>query len=93
MPKEKLLQEPYWIHCKKKAFQLSLAQLISLGSDGPNVNKTIWTLINEHVKASGQPGILPFIPCNLHIVHNAFRQGLNVFVEQAEQFVLDIFSF
>lgn len=74
-------------------FQLPLAQLISLGSDGPNVNKTIWTLINEHVKASDEPGILPFIPCNLHIVHNAFRQGLNVFGEQAEQLVLDMFFF
>ena len=42
---------------QEEGFQLSLAQLISLGSDGPNVNKTIWTLINEHVKASGQPGM------------------------------------
>ena len=78
---------------QEEGYQLPLAQLISLGSDGPNVNKTIWTLINEHMKASGLPGILPFIPRNLHIVHNAFRQSLNVFGEQAEQLVLDLFFF
>ena len=78
---------------QEEGYQLPLAQLISLGSDGPNVNKTIWNLINEHMKASGLHGILPFIPCNLHIIHNAFRQGLNVFEEQAEQLVLDLFLF
>ena len=74
---------------QEEGYQLSLAQLISLGSDGPNVNKTIWNLINQHMKASGLHGILPFIPRNLHIVHNALRQGLNVFGEEAEQLVLD----
>ena len=52
---------------QEEGYQLPLAQLISLGSDGPNVNKTIWNLINEHMKASGLHGILPFTPCNLHI--------------------------
>lgn len=74
-------------------FQLPLAQLISLGSDGPNVNKTIWTFINEHMKKGGLPGMLAFIPCNLHVVHNAFRSGLNVFGEDAEQLVLDLFLY
>jgi hypothetical protein len=78
---------------QEEGYQLPLAQLISLGSDGPNVNKTIWNLINEHMKTNGLHGILPFIPCNLHIVHNAFRQGLNIFGEQAEQLVLDLFFF
>ena len=78
---------------QEDGYQLPLAQLISVGSDGPNVNKTIWTFINEHMKESDLHGILPFIPCNLHIVHNAFRQGLNIFGEQAEQLVLDLFYF
>ena len=78
---------------QEEGYQLPLVQLISLGSDGPNVNKTIWNLINEHMKASGLHGIFSFIPCNLHIVHNPFRQGLNVFGEQAEQLVLDLFLF
>ena len=78
---------------QEEGYQLPLAQLISLGSDGPNVNKTIWNLINEHMKTNGLHGILAFIPCNLHIVHNAFRQGLNIFGEQAEQLVLDLFFF
>lgn len=78
---------------QEEGCQLPLAQLISLGSDGPNLNKTIWNLINEHMKASGLHGILLFIPCNLHIVHNPFRQCLNVFGEQAEQLVLDLLLF
>ena len=35
---------------QEEGYQLPLAQLISLGSDGPNVNKTIWNSINEHMK-------------------------------------------
>lgn len=72
---------------------LPLAYLIRLGSDGPNVNKTIWNFISEHMKESGLSGMLPFIPCNLHVVHNALRQGLNVFGEDAEQLVLNLFYY
>jgi hypothetical protein len=77
----------------EEGFQLPLKQLLSLGSDGPNVNKTIWTAINEHLKESALPGMLPFISCSLHVVHNAFRQGLNKYGENAEELVLDLFYF
>ena len=42
-------------------FQFPLSGLISLSSDGPNVNKTIWSAINKVLLDQGLPGLLPFI--------------------------------
>ena len=77
------LQEP--------GYQLPLAKLISITSDGPNVNKTIWHNVNEWTKEAGYHGPLPLMPCNLHVVHNSFRKGLNAYGEDAEQLCLDLF--
>ena len=49
--------------------------------------------LNEHMKESGLPDVLPFIRYNLHVVHNAFCKGLDVFGENAEQLVLVIFYY
>ena len=54
------------------------SKLLNLGSDGSNVNKTIWSNINEELKALGLSGLLPFVPCNMHVVHNSFRKGQGV---------------
>lgn len=74
-------------------FQLPLNQLISLGSDDPNVNKSVWNHINKHMTDQSLSGLLPFIPCNLHAIHNAFRKGLNDIGQDAEQLVLDLFYY
>ena len=47
---------------------LPLGKLLNLNSDGSNVNKTVWNKVNEIVKLKGFPGLLPFIPCNMHVV-------------------------
>ena len=78
---------------ENSGFELPLNQLISIGSDGPNVNKTVWNYINKHMKDQGLHGLLPLIPCNLHAVHNAFRKGLDDFGQEAEQLVIDLFCF
>lgn len=49
----------------EKNYEPPLSQLLSIGSDGPNVNKTVWTLLNEHVKEFGLKGIVNFISCPL----------------------------
>ena len=41
-----------------------------MGSDGPNVNKTIWKHLNDHLKSLGFSGLVEFMPCNVHAVHN-----------------------
>ena len=34
---------------------------------------------------------MPFIPCNIHVVHNAFRAGLNSYGEASEELAIDLF--
>ena len=77
------LQEP--------GYQLPLSGLISLSSDGPYVNKTIWRKINNVLVDEGFPGMMSFIPCNVFVAHNAFRAGLNVFGEASEELAIDLF--
>ena len=70
---------------------LPLNRFLCIGSDGPNVNKTIWNNLNESLKEKGLPGLLDFKPCTIHIVHNAFKYGLQTYGQDAEQLTLDIF--
>ena len=35
-------------------------------------------------------GLMPFIPCYLHVVHNAFKEGLSAYGSQAEELAIDI---
>lgn len=74
----------------EKDYELPLQQLVALGCDGPNVNKTIWKNIDSHKKALGLAGLTPFVPCTLHVVHNSFRKGLDAYGEDAEQLAVDI---
>ena len=37
--------------------------LHSMGMDGPNVNKTIWKYLNDHLKSLGFPGLVEFMLC------------------------------
>ena len=78
---------------QEAGYQVPLSKLLSLGSDGPNVNKTIWSNINEELKVQGLPGLLPFIPCNMHVVHNSFREGLKLYGQSSEQLAIDLFYF
>ena len=76
---------------EERGFQLPLSGLISLSSDGPNVNKTIWSAINKVLLDQGLPGLMPFIPCNIHVVHNAFCAGVNTYGEGCEELAIDLF--
>ena len=53
-------------------FSLPLKYLLSLSSDGPNVNKAIKTIINSKLKANYQRELVNTRPCQLHVVHNSF---------------------
>ena len=78
---------------QEAGYQVPLSKLLNLGSDGPNANKTIWSNINEELKVLGLLGLLPFISCNMHVVHNSFREGLKVYGESSEQLAVDLFYF
>jgi hypothetical protein len=78
---------------QENGFQIPLSKILNIGSDGPNVNKTIWNFINEHLKDVGFKGLLPFIPCNIHTAHNAFRGGISVYGSKAEEMAIDLFYY
>jgi len=62
---------------EEMGFQFPLSGLmlgeISLPSDGPNVNETIWSAINKVLLDEGLPGFLPFI-----------HECINVFVKSCK---------
>jgi len=49
-------------------------------------------LINKHKKESGLNEIVDFVPCPLHVVHNAFRKGLEAYGDNAEELAIDLFQ-
>ena len=57
---------------------ISLESLVSLGSDGPNVNKTIFREFSKcsNQECQGWNGLVNIDTCNLHSMHNAFSKGI-----------------
>ena len=74
-----------------KELEVPTQNLFCISSDGPNVNKSIWEFLNNHLKSQGIPGLVEFVPCNLHVVHNAFRVGLKQYGQDVEQFCISLF--
>ncbi len=57
---------------------LSIERMITIGRDGPNVNKKVFRLMNDKFKAATGKNLIDVGPCDLHVVHNAFKAGLDV---------------
>lgn len=55
---------------------LPVTKLLSLGMDGPNVNKNVRRRINEHLIKLRGKGLLNIGECNLHVISNTFHKGL-----------------
>ncbi|GBM20860.1 hypothetical protein AVEN_224108-1 [Araneus ventricosus] len=53
-------------------------KLLMLGSDGPNVNKAVFKIFDHRLKSEVGEGLVNVGMCNLHIVHNAFGEGLQL---------------
>ena len=64
--------------------------LLNLSTDGPNINKSLWTKLNEKLISLGYHGLLPFVACVLHILHTAFHYGVKVYGTEAESHALDL---
>ena len=76
---------------EETGFKSLRSGLISLSSDGPNVNKTMWSAINKVLLDQELPGLLQFIPCNIHVVHNAFHAGVNAYGKGCKELAIDVF--
>ena len=75
--------------------QLPLSNLLSISTDGPNVNKRVKPLLNETVQSSRQEeiGLIDVGFCSIHVVANAFKKALVNFGKPLEDIVLDLFYF
>lgn len=76
-----------------KADDIHLQYMSFLGSDGPNVNKSIWAKVNSKSIEFGHTGLVDVGMCNIHVVHNAFGKGLDKFGREVEELVIDLHSF
>lgn len=72
---------------------LSLQKLVMLESDGPNVNKKVWRLLNEEVLGVRSIGLVDIGSCTLHTVHNAFLKALDCLGEDVSDLATSLFHY
>jgi hypothetical protein len=72
---------------------LPLSKLLMLGTDGPNVNKTVFRLVNEEVKRDRGDSLLNIGTCNIHIVLNAFLKGLGELGKDVGDAIIMLYHF
>ena len=59
--------------------KVNLSSILTLSSDGPNVNKTIFRAVNTSLKGGGNPRMINIGTCNLHVIHNSFCKALEAY--------------
>ena len=73
--------------------KVNLSSILTLSSDGPNVNKNIFRAVNTSLKGAGNPGMINIGTCNLHVVHNSFCKALEAYGIPVNDLAVDIHSF
>ena len=51
-------------------------RLYNISSDGPAINKKIHRVLDSSLKSGGHKGLIPFLGCTLHVMHNCFHKGI-----------------
>ena len=73
---------------------LPLSLMLSLGMDGPNVNKSILSKLNTVKKDKGWKQLVSCpTSCLIHVCHNSFRKGLLKYGFNAEKLCINLFYF
>ena len=72
---------------------LTFKNLIMLGSDGPNVNKKVFRLIDKIVEEERGSGLVDIGTCNLHVVHNSYLKGLSKFGDVGKELIIHVYHF
>ncbi|XP_016656479.1 uncharacterized protein LOC103307998 [Acyrthosiphon pisum] len=72
---------------------LPLNMRIHIGSDGPNVNKKVYRLMNGECLAVRNQKLLNIGFCNIHLLHNAFCKGISVLGEEASDLIILIHNY
>ena len=65
-------------------------KMFNTSTDGPRINEKLHGLMNTELKSTGHPGILPFLPCSLHVAHNAFHKMLTDLPYDIPQLCFDL---
>ena len=73
-------------------FSLPLKCLLSLSSDGPNINKAIKSNINKKLMKKCSRQLLNTGSCQLHVVHNSFKKGVEAYGEYIENLCINLFN-
>jgi len=56
------------------------------------MHKKICNLVDQHLKSNGLQWLVELTPCTLHVVHNAYRKGIDVFGEDVERMAVVLFQ-
>lgn len=70
---------------------LSLKNVLMLGSDGPNVNKAVFRMLNDEILKIRAKPLINIGSCSLHVVHNAFEKALKNIGDDASDLIIKIF--
>ncbi|XP_065677645.1 uncharacterized protein LOC136092905 [Hydra vulgaris] len=84
---EKLLE--HFLELVEKV-KLNIKFMLHIGIDGPNVNVKFERLLKSSEKMKNLNKNISIGTCPLHIVHNAFRAGVNVLNFNIDSFAIDV---
>ena len=75
--------------------KLNLSLLLPLGIDGPSVNRSSEKKLKAHLEENYTTQILDIGTCSLHIVNNAFLEGLKELKNEInlDEFAIDLHFF
>jgi restriction endonuclease S subunit len=79
-----------------KTKNISIANIVSVGSDGPNVNKSILRKINAHLIDLRKYGLVEIGTCcihKIHKIHNSFTAGMRIFGENVSDLAKFLFYY
>lgn len=73
---------------------IPMDKVMTLGSDGHNVNKIIFRQMEMRLKVENlnYPGLVGVGTCNIHVMHNALAKGLAQYGEVSEHLAVDLFT-
>ena len=72
---------------------LPLKLVLSLGMDGPNVNKSILGKLDEKKEKGFKALTRCPVSCLIHVCHNSFCKGLKQYVDNAEELCMNLYYF
>ena len=66
------------------------SKMFNISSDGPHINRKVHRLLDQELRKSGHNGLLPFIGCTLHTMHNGYHKGIKEMSSNIEDLVYDL---